>query len=70
MSRFNQTENNVAKSTVAVGAGVTWDQVYAVLNGSGFNVAGGSDVGVGVAGFTLGGASFRRPSLLPCRDLL
>ncbi|KAI0048657.1 FAD-binding domain-containing protein [Auriscalpium vulgare] len=55
MTRFNQVVNNVATGTVDVGAGLTWDDVYDELDGSGVNVVGGRVTGVGVAGFTLGG---------------
>jgi hypothetical protein len=41
--------------TVEVGAGLTWDQVYEVLEPTGVNVVGGRVFGVGVAGLTLGG---------------
>jgi FAD/FMN-containing dehydrogenase len=55
MSRFNETKVNFKSGTVEVGAGLTWDQVYAVLETTGINVIGGRVPGVGVAGLTLGG---------------
>jgi len=55
LSRFNETKVNVASGTVEVGAGLTWDQVYAALEPAGVNVVGGRVPGVGVAGLTLGG---------------
>ncbi|KAI0271872.1 hypothetical protein BGY98DRAFT_186577 [Russula aff. rugulosa BPL654] len=55
LSRFNKTNVNVIPGTVEVGAGLTWDQVYAVLEPAGLNVVGGRVPGVGVAGLTLGG---------------
>jgi len=44
-----------AVGTVEVGPGLTWDQVYLALDGTGVNVIGGRVPGVGVAGSTLGG---------------
>ncbi len=55
LSRFNKTKVNVKSGTVEVGAGLTWDQVYAVLEPTGVNVIGGRVPGIGVAGLTLGG---------------
>ena len=55
MSRFNETKVNFTSGTVDVGAGLTWDQVYATLEPTGVNVVGGRVPGVGVAGLTLGG---------------
>lgn len=55
MSRFNETKVNSASGTVDIGAGLTWDQVYAALEPTGVNVIGGRIPGVGVAGLTLGG---------------
>ena len=55
MSRFNETKVNFTAGTVDVGAGLTWDQVYATLDPTGVNVVGGREFGVGVAGLTLGG---------------
>ena len=55
LSRFNETKFNVISGTVEVGAGLTWDQVYAALEPTGVNVVGGRVPGVGVAGLILGG---------------
>ena len=55
LSRFNETKVDVISGTVEIGAGLTWDQVYAVLEPAGLNVVGGRVPGVGVAGLTLGG---------------
>ena len=55
MSRFNETKVNLTSGTVDVGAGLTWDQVYATLEPTAVNVVGGRVPGVGVAGLTLGG---------------
>ena len=55
LSRFNKTKVDDTSGTVEVGAGLTWDQVYAALEPTGVNVVGGRIPGVGVAGLTLGG---------------
>jgi hypothetical protein len=55
MTHFNKTKINSTRGTVEVGAGLTWDQVYAALEPTGLNVVGGRIPGVGVAGLTLGG---------------
>ena len=55
MIRFNETIVNSTSGTVEVGAGLTWDQVYAALEPTGVNVVGGRIPGVGVGGLTLGG---------------
>jgi len=55
MTRFNETKVDSACGTVEVGAGLTWDQVYAALEPTGVNVVGGRIPGVGVSGLTLGG---------------
>jgi FAD/FMN-containing dehydrogenase len=55
MTRFSQVVVNKKASTVEVGAGLLWDDVYQALDGTGLNVLGGRVSGVGVAGFTLGG---------------
>jgi FAD/FMN-containing dehydrogenase len=55
MTRFNETKVNFTSGTVDVGAGLTWDQVYATLEPTGVNVVGGRVPGIGVAGLTLGG---------------
>ncbi|RYP58942.1 hypothetical protein DL769_008747 [Monosporascus sp. CRB-8-3] len=48
-------ELSADKSTVLVGAGATWDAVYAKLDPLGLSVNGGRAAGVGVGGLTLGG---------------
>ncbi len=55
MSRFNEIKVDSTSGTVEVGAGLTWDQVYANLEPTGVNVVGARAPTVGVAGFTLGG---------------
>jgi FAD/FMN-containing dehydrogenase len=59
MTRFNEVTLSADKSTVDVGAGLLWDDVYAALDGTGVNVVGGRVPGVGVAGFTLGGGKYQ-----------
>ncbi|PWN43837.1 FAD-binding domain-containing protein [Ceraceosorus guamensis] len=46
------------KSYVDVGSGNIWDNVYAALEGSGYNIVGGRVTGVGVGGFITGGGGF------------
>ncbi|GLA33505.1 hypothetical protein AnigIFM63309_000332 [Aspergillus niger] len=48
-------QNKEAQHTVFVGAGVTWGEVYALLDPLGLSVAGGRAAQVGVGGLTLGG---------------
>jgi FAD/FMN-containing dehydrogenase len=55
MKRFNEIKVDTASATVEVGAGLTWDQVYAALESYGVSVIGGRVPGIGVAGLTLGG---------------
>ena len=55
MSRFNETKVDFTAGTVEIGAGLTWDQVYATLDPTGVIVVGGREPGVGIAGLTLGG---------------
>jgi hypothetical protein len=43
--------------TTVVGTGNTWGDVYRVLDPMNRTIVGGRDTGVGVGGFTLGGAS-------------
>jgi FAD/FMN-containing dehydrogenase len=63
MTRFNKVNVDNVANTVAIGAGLIWDDVYAALDGTGLNVCGGRVTGVGVAGFILGGGVY--PLLLP-----
>ena len=58
MTRFNETKVNSTCGTVDVGAGLTWGQVYTILEPTGVNVVGGRVPGIGVAGLTLGGGEF------------
>jgi FAD/FMN-containing dehydrogenase len=55
MSRFNETKVDSTSGTVEIGAGLTWDKVYAALESTGVNVVGGRNPGLGVSGLTLGG---------------
>ncbi|VDB99546.1 unnamed protein product [Peniophora sp. CBMAI 1063] len=55
MTRFNNITLSEDMATVDIGAGLTWDEVYDALDGTGMNVVGGRVTGVGVAGLTLGG---------------
>ena len=58
MARFSDIVINHEDSTVEVGAGCLWDQVYNKLarHGKGLNIIGGAArEGVGVAGWLLGG---------------
>ena len=55
MTRFNDTKFDHTSGTVELGAGLTWDQVYAALEPTGVNVVGARIPGVGIAGPTLGG---------------
>lgn len=59
MTRFNQTTLSPSNTTVDIGTGLIWDEVYASLEASGCNcnVVGGRVSGVGVAGFSLGGGA-------------
>jgi FAD/FMN-containing dehydrogenase len=62
MTRFNQVIVDKTASTVEVGTGLIWDDVYQALDGTGLNVVGGRVSGVGVAGFTLGGGEWSSSS--------
>ncbi|TFK49560.1 FAD dependent oxidoreductase [Heliocybe sulcata] len=55
MSRFSEVTYHAESSTVDVGSGLIWDDVYAALEPDNAMVVGGRVTGVGVAGFTLGG---------------
>ncbi|RYP31090.1 hypothetical protein DL767_005934 [Monosporascus sp. MG133] len=52
---LSTVELSADKSTILVGAGATWDAVYAKLDPLGLSVNGGRAAGVGVGGLTLGG---------------
>jgi len=58
MVRFNTVAIDHPAGTVAVGAGLLWDDVYKALDGTGLNVVGGRVPGIGVAGLTLGGGGY------------
>lgn len=55
MKRFQQVIYHANNQTVDIGAGLTWDDVYKVLDPLGVTAVGGRVSGVGVAGFILGG---------------
>jgi hypothetical protein len=55
MSRVNVTKVDSASGTVEIGAGLTWEKVYATLQSTGVNVVGGRNPGLGVSGLALGG---------------
>ena len=59
MYRFSGVVYNATTNTAEVGAGLVWDDVYSALEPYGVNVIGGRVTGVGVAGFTLGGGTYR-----------
>ncbi|GME28882.1 FAD-binding domain-containing protein [Neofusicoccum parvum] len=52
---MNQVVLSDDNSTVEIGMGMTWADVYEKLQDTGYNVVGGRTVGPGVGGFTLGG---------------
>ncbi|KAF5368007.1 hypothetical protein D9758_004403 [Tetrapyrgos nigripes] len=53
--KFDQITVNDASTTVTVGPGATWDQVYVKLEPLNLTVVGGRIPGVGVGGLLLGG---------------
>ncbi|ESK82228.1 putative fad dependent oxidoreductase [Moniliophthora roreri MCA 2997] len=55
MSRFDAVEYDESSSTVKIGAGQIWSDVYTLLAPSGVSVVGGRVPGVGVGGLALGG---------------
>ncbi|KAL1857352.1 hypothetical protein Plec18170_003476 [Paecilomyces lecythidis] len=55
LNRLTQVVFNDDKSTVELGMGIIWSDLYKQLDGSGVNVVGGRTLGPGVGGFTLGG---------------
>lgn len=57
MSRFGEVTYNETDQTVIIGAGLIWDDVYAVLEKYNRTVLGGRVSGIGVAGFVLGGGT-------------
>jgi hypothetical protein len=58
MTRFNDTKVDYKSTTVEIGAGLTWGQVYVALEPIGVNVVGARIPDVGVAGLTLGGGEY------------
>ncbi|KAI6012493.1 hypothetical protein F5J12DRAFT_971150 [Pisolithus orientalis] len=55
LSRFSDVVYDPESQTATIGAGLTWDTVYAALDPLGVNVVGARGPGVGVAGLSLGG---------------
>jgi hypothetical protein len=60
MANFDRVNYSAASSTVEIGSGLVWDDVYEALEPFNVNVVGGRVTGVGVAGFTLGGGKIIR----------
>ena len=55
MVNLNQTKLSPDKTTMTIGVGARWGDVYQTLNGSGVSVNGGRSPNPGVGGQTLGG---------------
>ncbi|KAM3072130.1 hypothetical protein ACMFMG_008590 [Clarireedia jacksonii] len=55
LAKLNTVELSEDRSTVAIGSGNNWYDVYTVLDSLGVSVVGGREAGVGVGGLTLGG---------------
>jgi len=55
MSCFSEFEYDPHSQSVVVGAGMTWDELYDVLEPHNMSVVGGRLSHVGVAGLVLGG---------------
>ncbi|KAB2576489.1 FAD linked oxidase [Lasiodiplodia theobromae] len=55
LNRLDQVVLSDDNSTVTIGTGLTWVDVYKKLEKTGYNVVGGRTVGPGIGGFTLGG---------------
>ncbi|KAL5499067.1 hypothetical protein ACEPAH_1585 [Sanghuangporus vaninii] len=53
--KFSGVEFDAENSTITIGTGLTWDQVYSRLEPLGAMVVGGRVIGVGVTGLSLGG---------------
>jgi hypothetical protein len=53
LTRFNEVKIN--PDTIELGPGLTWDQVYDILEPNNVTVIGGRVLGVGVSGLILGG---------------
>ncbi|KAK0616093.1 putative oxidoreductase [Bombardia bombarda] len=59
---LNDIDVSADRKTVSIGAGASWDAVYAKLDPLGLCVAGGRAAGVGVGGLVLGGGiSYHSP---------
>lgn len=59
LENFQQVNLSGDKTTVDVGPGNIWDNVYSGLESTGVAVVGGRVSGVGVGGFITGGGGFR-----------
>lgn len=55
MSRLTQITLAADKSTITVGAGLSWGEVYRFLNGTGVSVNGAHSPNPGIVGQTIGG---------------
>jgi FAD/FMN-containing dehydrogenase len=55
LSKLNDIQVSSDESTVSVGTGCRWGDVYSQLDGRGLSAIGGRVGSVGVGGFTLGG---------------
>jgi hypothetical protein len=58
MFRFSDVVYDSGAQTATIGAGLTWDAVYAALEPYDVNVVGARGPGVGVSGLCLGGGQF------------
>ncbi|THU83073.1 FAD-binding domain-containing protein [Dendrothele bispora CBS 962.96] len=58
MSRFNQLKYNPQTSTVEVGSGMIWDDVYNQLQAHNVSVVGARAPGIGVGGFIVAGGGY------------
>ena len=65
MYRFSEVNYDETTSTVDVGPGLVWDDIYAALEPYSVNVVGGRVTGVGMAGFTLGGGECHHATFPP-----
>ncbi|KAL8935891.1 MAG: hypothetical protein Q9211_004465 [Gyalolechia sp. 1 TL-2023] len=57
LGRMNDVTLSADKTTVAIGPGAKWGQVYSVLDAQGYAVPGGRAGGVGVGGLITGGGN-------------
>ena len=55
MRRMNQIDVNAEKSTVSIGGGAKWGEVYPELDRLGISTSGGRVADVGVGGLSTGG---------------